>query len=365
MIISNMLFYCFRGSPIRPARVYCKSRPVCCALALCDHISCMLKKENKEKFSLKKEDKEPFLIKIRTTSNLVQNFIPKIEKVKVAKFGNFGSKLIKFGKCLGTNERTNSQSMSVNSHDNINGIISLNRSESNWSISPVFIRLLSVLTRSEIISRTNDSPSDTSLTAQSDTPPSAGTRESQQHPRWGSQPRLRWGHTSLAISLPLCSSTSHALNTSFPLVPECLGISNCSWGYISAGSALMVSVTYSGDSNSPMPSPVGGILDTPIVTFLSRIPEDLSLWISSATTSLAVSARRPGLRVDVEHSALWSHSEIFHHDELSTEVVIDRLFVHELTCLKQIEMFISYHAMLFLICQVQLRHNQERRQVKC
>ena len=90
---------------------------------------------------------------------------------------------------------------------------------------------------------------------------------------------------------------------------------------------------------------------------------DLSVWISGATTSLAVSARCPGLRVNVEHSALRSHSEILHHDELSTEVVIDRLFVHELTCLKQIEMFISYHAMLFLICQVQLRQDQE--QVKC
>ena len=351
-----MLFYCFRGSPIKLARVYCKSQHVCCALVPCDHKGiCMHKKENKEKF----------LFKIRSTSSLVQNFIPKIEKGKVAKFRNLGSKLIKFGKCLGTNERTNSHSVSVNSHDNINGIISLNRSESNWSISPVFIGLLSVLTRSEMISRTNDSPFDTSLTAQSDTPPSAGTRESQHHPRWGSQPRLRWGHISLAIGLSLGYTACLTLTTSLPLGQECLGISNYSWvGYISSGSALLLYVTYSGDSNLPMPSPVGGILDTPIVTSLSRIPEDLSLWITSAATSLAISARCPGLRADVEHSALRSHSEILHHDELSTEVVIDRLLAHELTCLKQIEMFIFYHAVLFLICQVQLRQDQERRKVK-
>ena len=366
-----MLICGFRGSPIKLAKVYCKSQHVSCALVQCDHVRiCMHKNE------INKIEEEEFYLKIETRSRscLSQNFIPKKENNKIEKFGKSKSKLIKFGKCLRTNERTNSQAVSVNSHDVIYGIISLNRSISNWSVSLVLIRLLVVLTRSESVSGTDNGPSDTLLTSQSDAPPCARTRESQQHLRWGSQPCL-WCDL-------LCLTTG--LLTGLLTGLGCLGIPIiCSWADIACvglgcfGSAhsnipiswvahttVLLDTAYSGDSNSPMPSLVGGILDTPIVTFHSRILKVLSLRISSYNTGLAVSAGSPGLRVYVDHSAPRSHSEIFNHDELSTEVVIDRLLAHELTCPIQIEMAISYHAVLFLICQVQIRHQQERKEVK-
>ena len=75
--IINMLICGFRGSPIKLAKVYCKSQHVSCALVQCDHVRiCMHKNE------INKIEEEEFYLKIETRSRscLSQNFIPKKEK---------------------------------------------------------------------------------------------------------------------------------------------------------------------------------------------------------------------------------------------------------------------------------------------
>ena len=342
-----MFISIFRGSP-HLASVYCQSRHVSCALDTSVHEECMLKKEE---------------VKISSMKIFKSLFRKRKFKVQI-----LSRVKIQHQACL--------------------KIISLIIS---------FISVCSVIpllwvAGSQPVTGADNCPLDTSETLVSNTLPTWWCDNPGQHPGWGwgSQPYL---HTIVISSLMgdinnlddlddlvlvVGRTGSQAPSISilgdgvvlgglggFGRVPTSIITMDSVWVVIGGlgglGHAL---ISLIGGSNSPMPSPVGGILDTPIVTFHSRIPEDLSLRISSTNTGLTVSAGCPGLRVYVDQSAPWSHSEILYHDELSTEVVTDRLLAHELTCLIQIEMFIFDHAMLFLLCQVQIRHHLERKQVK-
>ena len=95
----------------------------------------------------------------------------------------------------------------------------------------------------------------------------------------------------------------------------------CLWAdcaYVGLGSlgyahTTVLTLRFTGDSKSPMPPPVGGILDTPIVTFHSRIPEDLSLridgpWCSRDDTFLTLGTGGPGSRLQVDKAPLGTYS---------------------------------------------------------
>ena len=162
---------------------------------------------------------------------------------------------------------------------------------------------------------------------------------------------------------------SHA-HTYFPLISEqnvFVGLG--SFGYAHT-TILTLTISVIGDSNSPRQSPVGGILDTPIVTFHSRIPEDLSLridktWCSRDDTFLTLSAGCSGPRLQIYEAPLGTNSDmlgLLSHDWRRVKtLVIDKLILTKLMS----PMWFKYPFLsLFLHIQVKLGSENKRNFVK-
>ena len=148
-----------------------------------------------------------------------------------------------------------------------------------------------------------------------------------------------------------------------PVLIEQLFVGLGSLGYAHTS---VLTLRFTGDSNSPMPSPVGGILDTPIVTFHSRIPEDLSLRIddtlySRDDTFLTLSARCPGPRLQIDEAPFWTNSNwlrfLSHGRRRVKTPVIDKLILTKLLT----PMWFKYPFLsLFLHIQVKLGSENKR-----
>ena len=333
MIIFNMLISIFRGSP-HLASVYCQSRHVCCALDTSVHEECMLKKEEMKNS------------KTNIFKSLFRKRKFKVRKRKLSNVNNPHQALLKI----------------------ISSIVSL-------KLLVCLVILLLGGAGSQPVAGADNCPLDTPETLISDTPPSWRCENPCQHPGWGwgSQPYLHTINLLIGDIDDLVLVVVRTRSQS-PYVSICGdddvvigGLGGC--GHvptINATDSLWVIIgglgglghaptSLIGDSNSPMPSPVGGILDTPIVTFLSRIPVDLSLWINDYDL-VTLSTWSTGLRVNADSAAVRTNPNWFNHSDkrhaLDLTDVIDKLFGYQLISLLSPITTIYHFLCLFLPSQV-------------
>ena len=326
MLISN-----FRGSPTILAIVYCESRYVSRALDECDHINaCMQKKETAK-------------LKI---------FIPKILE------DNFENFILKDNLKMNEASISFDDSRSVTLNEKIKQSLNpLSLSMSNLSVSQSGL-IRSIRPRSESLASTDNCPHNAPLTSLTPASPGAWDRESGQHERYTPHTNFpthsffnNLGDVFIFLILPDINELNIVIDggevTQFTqlMFVICLAI-------LAVISALI------GDSNSPMPPPVGGILDTPIVTFLSRTPVDLSLWIDfnvylcTLASSIAIRARSAGGLLHQHAPPTRPDSNLLNHDKLTREV-IDIVFVNQLIASLTPQMLISCSDLfIYLLIQV-------------
>ena len=338
MIIFNMFYSNFRGSP-HLARVYTKPQHVSCAIDTCVHENSMQKKEE-EKISSMNVFKSLF----RKHEFKIHFNYKKAIKIDVS----FKIKIIS-GNCL--------------------------------TKSLVILSLRAA--GSQPVMGADNCPPDTSETSVSNTPPRGRHGNPSQHPGWGwgSQPCLhtiiylligdiddlndlndlvvvlavlRTGSQSPYISIGGDVSVLGGLG-GFGHAPAIITIISVCRVIGGLGGFGHAPISLIGDSNSPMPSPVGGILDTPIVTFLSRIPVDLSLWINDYDL-VTLSTWSTGLRVNADSAAVRTNPNWFNHSDkrhaLDLTDVIDKLFGYQLISLLSPITTIYHFLSLFLPSQV-------------
>ena len=249
-------------------------------------------------------------------------------------------------------------------------------SVSNYWVGRVSVT--SMTARSESVLSADNCPINTPLTSPV-TPPCPGIGESSQHQGWGTpcpcHTDLGLAEAAILHSLLCRDVASVGIHSEFPNIGYRHSHTH-SINHVLANVDPLdikgVINTLIGDSNSPMPSPVGGILDTPCATFRSRIPVGLSLWIvyniehmltelnglSGLSDLILLSARGPRHWVNLESAAPGADSKLLrllspHHGERQEQIdVIDTLFVIELICLLTPLPLIYHFPSLKIICQV-------------
>ena len=245
-------------------------------------------------------------------------------------------------------------------------------SVSNWWVGRVSVTSLMAAWSKSILSADN-CPINTPLTP-SLTSPSPGIGESSQHQGQGtpclyhtSLLEVTWSHSLLSRDV-----ASVGIHSEFPIIgPRHSHTHPINYIFTNVDPfdiEVVKGVTLIGDSNSPMPPPVGGILDTPCATFHSRIPVDLSLWIVNHESMfielngrgliILLSARSPRYWVNLERATAGTYSKLLrflfpHHGERQEQIdVIDTLFVIELICLLTPLPLIYHFLLLKITCQV-------------
>ena len=223
---------------------------------------------------------------------------------------------------------------------------------SNLSVSQSGL-ICSIAPRSESLTSTDNCPHNAALTSLTPASPGARDRESGQHERQAPPINLLLNDLGNMFVLTLPD-----INELY-LVIDKGGAALCTQLMLVIGVAILAVISaLIGDSNSPMPPPVGGILDTPIVTFLSRIPVDLSLWIDinvnlcTLASSIAIRARCAGGLLQQHAPPSRPDSNPLNHDKLPGEV-IDIVFVNQLiTSLTPLMLISCSDLFIFKLIQV-------------
>ena len=235
-------------------------------------------------------------------------------------------------------------------------------SVSNYWVGRVSVT--SMTARSESVLSADNCPINTPLTSPV-TPPCLGIGESSQHQGWGTpypcHTDLGLLEATLSHSLLCRDVASVGIHSEFPIIGPRHSHTHPINNVLANVDPLDIKGvinTLIGDSNSPMPSPVGGILDTPIVTFLSRIPVDLSLWINinvnlcTLASSIAIRARCAGGLLQQHTPPSRPDSNPLNHDKLPGEV-IDIVFEDQLiTSLTPLMLISCSDLFIFKLIQV-------------
>ena len=273
----------------------------------------------------------------------MKTFIPKILEDNFERFG------LKVKMKINENLISFDDNRSVTLNEEFKqSLIPLSLSVSNPSVSQSGLIHSIRAARSESLTSAYNCPHNAAMTSLTPAPPCAWDRESCQHERHRSHSDF------LSTTILLVSGEIGVLF--FNMILTDIDELYVVIGMVTNLACMAVISALIGDSNSPMPPPVGGILDTPIATFLSRIPVALSLWINHHLCTLACSLTiRAGCAGGLLHQNQpppRPDSNPLNHDKLSREV-IDIVFVNQLITSLTPRMLISFSDLfIYLLIQV-------------